>query len=81
MIKLPTYILRNKKTNETWDVLCSYSQLQEKLKDKDIEKVLSTPKFVSGVDGGQGKRVPSGFNDLKKRIKENTGRRNTIKVD
>jgi hypothetical protein len=51
------------------------------LKDPDVEKVLSTAKFVSGVDGGQGKRVPSGFNDLKREIRKSSGRGNTIKVD
>jgi hypothetical protein len=81
MIKLPTYTLKNTKTNKKWDVFCSYDSLQEMLKDPDVEKVLSTAKFVSGVDGGQGKRVPSGFNDLKREIRKSSGRGNTIKVD
>ena len=78
---MPSYTLRNKQTNKTYNVVCTWDELQEKLKEPNIEKVLSTPAFVSGVSGGQGKRVPDGFKDLKRRIKENSGRGNTIKVD
>ena len=81
MITLPTYTLKNTKSNETYDVICSWNELQEKLKEPNVEKILSAPQFISGVSGGQGKRVPDGFKDLKRRIKDNSGRGNTVKID
>ncbi len=78
---MPTYTLKNSKTSEMLDVFCTWDELQEKLKDPDMILQLAVPKIVSGIDGGEGKRVSSGFNDLKKRIKSNSGKGNTINVD
>ena len=76
---MPTYTLRNKETNETWQVLCSWNDLQEKLKDPNIEKILAFPKIVTGVGSLQSK-VPDGFKDRLKEIKKTSGQNNQIKV-
>ena len=67
-IRMPTYTLRNKKTGETWEVLCSYDKMQEQLSD-DVEHVLGTPNFVSMV-GGTLSRTSTDFRDKLKQIKK-----------
>ena len=77
---MPTYTLRDKKTNDEWDVNCSYEDLKIILNEMpDVMKVLSTPKIVSGVGSLQSK-VPDGFKDKLKQIKKGSGQGNTIKV-
>jgi hypothetical protein len=75
---MPTYTLKDTKTDETFDVICSWDSLQEKLKENPhLEKMVASPRIVSGVNGP---RVPDGFKDLTKQIKKGSGRGNTINV-
>lgn len=77
---MPTYTLRDIKTQNEWDVKCSYDELQTILNEMpDVIKVLSTPKIVTGVGSLHGK-VPDGFKDKLKQIKKGSGYGNTIKV-
>jgi hypothetical protein len=77
---MPTYTLRDIKTNNEWDVVCSYNELQTILDElPDVIKVLSTPKIVTGV-GSLHSKVPDGFRDKLKQIKKGSGRGDTIKV-
>ena len=47
---MPTYTLKDIKTQEEHDVNCSYDELQEILDAQpDLIKVLSTPGFVSST--------------------------------
>ena len=75
---MPTYMLRNKRTDETWQVLCTYEEVKKRLSD-EVELVLSTPKFVSGV-GNLHSKVPDGFKDRLGQIKKGSGSGNTIKL-
>ncbi len=75
---MPTYMLRNKRTDETWQVLCTYEEMKKRLSD-EVELVLSTPKFVSGV-GNLHSKVPDGFRDSLSQIKKTSGRGNTVKL-
>ena len=75
---MPTYMLRNKRTDETWQVLCTYEVVKKRLSD-EVELVLSTPKFVSGV-GNLHSKVPDGFKDRLGQIKKTSGAGNTIKL-
>ena len=75
---MPTYTLHNKKTGETWQVLCPYNEIKERLND-NIELVLSTPKFVSSV-GNLHSKIPDGFKDRLGQIKKGSGSGNTIKL-
>ena len=75
---MPTYMLRNKRTDETWQVLCTYEEVKKRLSD-EVELVLSTPKFVSGV-GNLHSKVPDGFKDRLCQIKKTSGAGNTIKL-
>jgi hypothetical protein len=76
---MPTYTLKDLKTNETFDVRCSWDELQVMLNEQpDVVKVPTAPPIISGRSGGM--RVPDGFKDLKKQIKKGSGRGNTINV-
>lgn len=76
---MPTYTLRNIKTNEQWDVKCTFHELAPMLEDDDIVKVLTTPRIVSG-QGNLHSKVPHGFRDKLNDIKSKSGRGNTIKT-
>lgn len=77
---MPTYTLRDIKTNNEWDVVCSYDELQIILDEMpDVVKVLSTPKIVTGV-GSLHSKVPDGFKDKLNQIKKGSGKGNTIKT-
>ena len=71
-------MLRNKRTDETWQVLCTYEEVKKRLSDV-VELVLSTPKFVSGV-GNLHSKIPDGFKDRLGQIKKGSGSGNTIKL-
>jgi hypothetical protein len=64
---VPTYQFRNKVTGEEWEEFLSFSGREDKLKDTDIEQVITAPAFVSGVSGVTHKN-DSGFNDMLSRI-------------
>lgn len=77
---MPTYTLRDIKTQSEWDVNCSYNELQTILDEMpDVIKVLSTPKIVTGV-GNLHSKVPDGFKDKLNQIKKGSGKGNTIKT-
>ena len=54
---MPTYTIRNKEFGTEKDVFCTYSELQEILKNDDVEQVLSAPALVGDhiVKQGDGK--------------------------
>lgn len=75
---MPTYTLRNKRTEQMWQTLCSYDEMKAQLND-EVELVPVMPNIVSGVGSLLGK-TDDGWKDNLKRIKEGSGRGNTIKV-
>jgi|TARA_R110000822_G_scaffold35982_10_gene101385 hypothetical protein len=76
---MPNYTIKNIKTSEHHNVDCTYSELQEILKNSDLVQGLSAPLLVGGVKDMFGK-TPDGFKDLMKRTKKGSGRGNTIKT-
>lgn len=77
---MPTYTLRDIKTRQEWDIVCSYEELQRTLDElPDVIRVLSTPKIVTGV-GSLHSKVPDGFKDKLNQIKKGSGQGNTIKT-
>ena len=78
--KVPNYTLRNIKTKESFIVNCSYIELQEKLSaDSDLIQMLVMPAIVGGA-GSLLSKTDDGWKDNLKRIKEGSGKNNTIKV-
>jgi len=79
-IKVPNYTLRNIKTKESFIVNCSYIELQEKLKsDSDLIQMLVFPAVIGGT-GSLLSKTDDGWKDNLKRIKEGSGKNNTIKT-
>lgn len=77
---MPTYTLKNIKTNNRWDTICSWNQLQEMLEhDPEIIQVPSAPRTVASKGDMFGK-TPDGFKDLKRRMKSGSGKGNTINI-
>lgn len=77
---MPTYTLRDIKTNKVWDVICTWDELQNILDEMpDVIKELSTPKIVTGV-GNLHSKVPDGFKDKLNQIKKGSGKNNTIRT-
>ena len=77
---MPNYTLRNIKTKEKFIVNCTYTQLQDKLnKDSDLVQMLVMPAIVGGA-GSLLSKTDDGWKDNLKRIKEGSGKNNTIKV-
>jgi len=76
---MPNYTIKNITTKEQYQVDCSYSELQEMLKNSELVQGLSSPLLVGGVKDMFGK-TPDGFKDLMKRTKKGSGIGNTIKT-
>jgi hypothetical protein len=78
---MPTYTVRRADVEDgkQWEVYCSYIELVQMCEEYKLEQVLSTPKIVSGT-GSLTSKTDDGWKDHLKRIKENSGRGNTIKV-
>jgi len=75
---MPTYMLRNKRTDETWQVLCTYEEMKKRLSN-EIELVPVFPNIVSGV-GNLHSKTDDGWKDNLRRIKAGSGKDNTIKI-
>ena len=58
---MPIYTVKNKESEETKDVMCSYDDRKKWLKDNPgWEFILSTPQIISGTSVSGGK-LPEGF--------------------
>lgn len=79
---MPLYTVKNTKTEDQWDVTCSYDELQKMLNDEpDLVKVVTVPNFSSsGGKTHMNSRTDDGWKDLLGRIKKGSGRGNTIKT-
>lgn len=64
---MPIYEFRDKTTGEEWEEFLSFSGREEKLKDSNIEQVITAPAIISGIAGVTHKN-DSGFNDMMSRI-------------
>ena len=66
---MPTYTIRNKEFGTERDVFCTYSELQDILKNESLEQVLSAPALVGDhiVKQGDGK-MDGGMKEVFSRI-------------
>ena len=65
---MPTYIFKNKKTDEAYEKFLSMSEREEYLKDNpDLIQVPTAPAVVSGVGGI---KTDGGFNEVLSKISE-----------
>lgn len=65
---MPTYLFRDKETDEVFECFMSYTERTELLEaHPELEPVVTAPAIVSGVSGITHKN-DSGFNDMMSRI-------------
>jgi len=81
---MPTYIVRkdddtHAEEAETWEVICSYNELQEMCSEYGLKQVLQAPNMVTDTKSVM-TRAGSEWQDHLKNIKKKSGRGNTIKV-
>jgi len=78
---MPTYTVKkdNPKSTKTWDINCSYKELQGILDEYNLVQVLSAPKIVSST-GGVLSKTPDSWKEHLGRIKKGAGQGNTVKT-
>jgi len=64
---MPTYTIRNKEFGTEKDVFCTWSELQEILKNESLEQVITAPAIVGDHVV---KRMDGGMKDVFSRISE-----------
>jgi hypothetical protein len=75
---MPTYEVRDLKTGEDTEIICSYSSLQEKIDSgRFIQVHKSTATIVTHTGSVLGK-TSGDYKDLIKKIKKGSGRGNSI---
>lgn len=78
---MPTYNFRNKETGDEYEVFMSMSELDKYKEDNPhmMQILKSPPKIVSMVGSLHG-RTSDGFKDVLNKIKDGSGKNNTIKT-
>lgn len=77
---MPTYTIKNTKTDEEWDVLVPWSEFEKMLEEnKDWKQVLKAPRLVDEVRDIFAKQ-PDSFKDLKAKMHKQAGHQSRIKV-
>lgn len=81
---MPTYIVRKDDDTpaeeaDTWEVICSYDELQEMCVEYGLKQIIQAPNMISDHKSTH-TRAGSDWQDLLKGIKKQSGRGNTIKV-
>ena len=65
---MPTYLFRDKETDEVFECFMSYTERTELLEARpELEPVMTAPALISGISGVTHKN-DSGFNDMMSRI-------------
>ena len=76
---MPSYTVKPLGEGDEYDIQCKSDELQEYLKEHNCIKVLKFPGVISG-HGSLLSKTDQGWKDNLHRIKENSGRNNTIKT-
>lgn len=67
---MPTYTFKNTRTGEVLEKFMSISARDTFMQDNpDLEPMLSAPATISGVDNSSGGRLPDGFKDVLRTMK------------
>ena len=75
------YTLENKETQETWEVNMSYEQLKITLnKDERLRHVIQPIKIAANAGKSNISKAGTGWQDVLKEVKKNSGRRSNINV-
>lgn len=77
---MPTYTIKNVKTEEEWDVRCSWDDLQEMFKENPDWQTVIKPVGLVSQSKGTLTQAGDGWKDVLKSIKKESGKANTINV-
>jgi len=75
---MPTYEVRDLKTGEDTEIICSYSSLQEKIDSGRFIQVHKSTATIVTHTGSILNKTSGDYKDLIKRIKKGSGRGNTV---
>ena len=80
-IIMPTYTVRrdNEKAERSWEVTCSWKELQDMLEEYKLVQVLSAPRIVEST-GGVLSKTPDSWKEHLGRVKKGAGLGNTVKT-
>tara|TARA_B100000941_G_C27962723_1_gene282374 strand:- start:134 stop:466 length:333 start_codon:yes stop_codon:yes gene_type:complete len=78
-IAVPKYTVKPLEEGDEYDIECSADELQDYLKKHNCIKVLKFPGVIAH-HGSLLSKTDQGWKDNLKRIKQNSGRGNTIKI-
>jgi hypothetical protein len=77
---VPTYTLKDVKSQEEWDVSCSYEELQTILNEMpDVKQVLSFPNMIT-QHGSTISKTSGDWRDFMKKIDKNAGSKSKVKT-
>jgi len=78
---MPIYTVKkdNPKSTKTWEVNCSWKELQDILLEYKLIQVLSAPRIVEST-GGVLSKTDDGWKENLKRIKKGAGKGNTVNL-
>ena len=75
---MPTYTIKDIKTNKEWDIRCSYDDLQKQLnEDQNLVRVVDAPTLVTGTRSTL-RQAGGEWQNLLSTIKKNSGKGNTV---
>ena len=78
---MPIYTVKkdNPKSTKTWELNCSWIELQDMLVEYKLVQVLSAPRIVEST-GGVLSKTPDSWKEHLGRVKKGAGAGNTIKT-
>ena len=66
---MPLYDFRNLTSGEVYTKMMSIADMQEYVKDPNIQQVLAAPKIIGEVSGSVGRKAGDGWKEVQQRIK------------
>jgi hypothetical protein len=66
---MPLYDFKNLETGEVETKMMSIADMQEYVKDPNIQQVVGAPKIIGEISGSVGRKAGDGWKEVQQRIK------------
>ncbi len=66
---MPLYDFKNLETGEVETKMMSIADMQEYVKDPNIQQIVGAPKIIGEVSGSVGRKAGDGWKEVQQRIK------------
>jgi len=66
---MPLYDIKNLETGEVETKMMSIADMQEYVKDPNIQQIVGAPKIIGEVSGSVGRKAGDGWKEVQQRIK------------